>query len=47
MNVLFVFAHPEPRALNGGLKSFAVVILNHQVIKYRFLIYIHAIQGNT
>ncbi|MCF5420341.1 flavodoxin family protein, partial [Pseudomonas syringae] len=24
MNVLIVYAHPEPRSLNGSLKDFAV-----------------------
>ena len=24
MNVLIVYAHPEPRSLNGALKDFAV-----------------------
>ena len=24
MNVLLVYAHPEPRSLNGSLKDFAV-----------------------
>jgi NAD(P)H dehydrogenase (quinone) len=24
MNVLLVYAHPEPRSLNGALKNFAV-----------------------
>ncbi len=34
MNVLIVYAHPEPRSLNGSLKDFAVDHLQskgHQV----------------
>ncbi|BAN98301.1 NAD(P)H dehydrogenase (quinone) [Plautia stali symbiont] len=34
MNVLIVYAHPEPRSLNGSLKDFAVNHLQqagHQV----------------
>ena len=27
MNVLIVYAHPEPRSLNGALKDFAVARL--------------------
>lgn len=34
MNVFIVYAHPEPRSLNGSLKDFAVSVLikaGHQV----------------
>src|SRR5579859_4369375 len=29
MNVLMVYAHPEPRSLNGAVKEFAVERLRH------------------
>jgi NAD(P)H dehydrogenase (quinone) len=35
MKVLLIYAHPEPRSLNGALKDFAVRICSRPVMKCR------------